>query len=244
MKPSKVLSAFLALLLMTNMSFAQNAKIKEKVSASARYGQILSNIQKGSIGHPEYIVTGALGTLVPGLNTLVIKAPGFAAQGSAAVAAGAATVGWASIIIGVASIYYGGKQVYKKYTYRSGKDTSSVYPKIAKALGDGKVFSEYKVLLTNANNPKEPHLAGPVLERLANFLGNPYKIRPIVDVAPIKDVDYRFYFDFPTGHPDYANKNVWADVNVGFHTVYVRSEGIRQPGQGNVKNAVEAKKKK
>ena len=109
--------------------------------------------------------------------------------------------------------------------------------------GKGKVFSEYTVVLTNANNTNELHLAGPVLERLAKFLGDPYTNRPIVKPNPVEDADYRFLFDFPQGHPEYANSQVYADVNVGFRTILVRSDGIREPGKKGIKNVIKAKKK-
>ena len=241
MKSSKVLSAFLALLLMANLSFAQNAKMKKNISAKARYEKILAEIS----GHKSVRKDRAV--YFVGLPASVGATYLTFGNASAVVAAGGATLstgGIALLLVTVGSIAYGGKACEKRDACFSGKDQGKQYPGIAQALTDGKVFSKYSVVLTNTGtHPSEPHLTQHALSKLENFLAHPYNMVLVEKLSSNQEGDYRFYFDFPKGHPELANRNIYADVDMEIKAIIVRSDGIRQAGDRD-KSYIKAKKKK
>ena len=240
MKPSKVLSAFLALLLMANMSFAQNAKMKKNVNAKARYERILTKIR----GHKS--IEKDAPAFYIGLPSIV-GASYLTFGSTSAVAAGGATIstgGAALILIAAGTLLYGAKTMDKKSAY-SGEDRADLYPGIAKALTDGKVFAKYKVVLTNTDShPSAPHMTQHALNQLTKFLAHPYNMVLVEEFGPNQEGDYRFYFDFPAGHPDFANRNIYADVDMETKTIIVRSDVIRNAKNESEKQVIKPKKKK
>ena len=68
----------------------------------------------------------------------------------------------------------------------------------------------------------------PPLKHLASFLA-PHSPRVLwTKIGP--EQDYRFYFDYPANRPDLANRQIYADVDVGRKIILVRTPNLLTKG--------------
>ena len=230
MKSSKVLSAFLALLLMANMSFAKNMQIEKKINEKARYEKVLKDIEDIR-GSRKITTTAAFASLANILGC----------YGNASTFVLLNSAGEVAMLVGMVATAVAVKEGYNKlrYKYSSAKKQADQYRYITRALADGKVFSRYKVLLADTGvdpDPNDPHInketrkqllqeAERVRGQLAKFLANPHNMVPWDKIGP--EADYRFYFDVSPTRRDLANRNIYADVYKSYDVIVVRSSAIR-----------------
>lgn len=278
MKTKKVLTACLALLLMSNVSFAQNTtkrhdsqkrqsnisvnSVKKAASKAAqrskqkkKYEKVLNHI-KTSYDSPTMTgVAGAAGTALVGgffadiLSTTSSLTDAYFLENLLGITC-AETIGAELILVYSAALAAtaGRKWVCDKINF-SGKDRGAdcaSYSAIAQALAKSDIFSEYRVILTGVNKPvpgkKQAtplHLTTNALKQLAKFLENPHNMVPWDKIGP--DRDYRFYFDAPAGHPDLANRNIYAEVDIASKIILVSSSSIQAGKTG--KHIIKPKKK-
>ena len=235
---SKIAITLLVFLLLANSSSAQTKMtnyVTRKTQEAERYEQILHHIETApSVG--QITETGARGVAC-GSVTYVLATK--SALAGTAIGTAATATGVVAGVAGVALLAYGGKRFYQSITYFQGKDRASQYPTVARALTKGKVFAQYKVILVN----------GPVitkneatLKHLASFLGNPRSPRVLwTEIGP--EQDYRFYFDYPANRPDLANRQIYADVDVGRKIILVRTPNLLTKGDKTDNYFIEPMKK-
>ncbi len=284
MKTKKVLTACLALLLMSNVSFAQikpryeqakrdntyvdsvkaaaklvliNKQTKKQGNTQDEYSRILHHIKTSEQDPAETGFAAAAGAAVTaGAIAGMVSDPVIVASYTAEKILGvtlASTVVIEATLVCAATITViaGKKWVCDKINF-SGKDKSAEnkeYSAIAQALGQSEIFSKYQVILTGIRKNPDPkkeyatplHLEKTALQRLAKFLQNPRDYKAKYD-KNLPERDYRFYFDFPSGHPELANERVYAEVDIDSKVIIVSSSSYGEK-KTTTKHNIKAKKK-